>query len=219
MANPAELLYEHLTAFRGSTNYPNTRTHRLAVSHLDAIEEMLNRMDEAKVKSVPTWRRYFDQWVELTLHTPHVWQTNSNLRHKDDYALEQLAGLADRMDDFMPTLRPDGIETVVAYAQGITALLDDDDSISRDLRLHLRQVIAHVEQCAAEFAIVGEFNLQQAVERLLAVVALVTTTSSKRSKWAERLGQFFWPFTAGAAANVAATPIQAVISTAITGGT
>ncbi|MGU3652515.1 hypothetical protein [Mycolicibacterium sp. A43C] len=217
MANPAALLHAQLSAWKGSKTFPDTQRHRIAVSHLDSIEELLRQMDDAGLKTVIFWR-YFPQWVELTLHMPHGWKTGTTASHRDDSALENLEHLADRFDDLLPKLQEGGLDAVRTYADGVRTLLDDDDSITDEhLRRHLKQVIAHVNWCLDNFDAVGEFSLQEAIERLLAAMIRATVASSRKDRWRDKMNTVVWPFITGTVASIAATPATIAIAAALSG--
>lgn len=215
MANPAELLHTFLTTWRGNSD-PEPRAHRIAISHLDAIEELLDEMDDLKMRT-DIYRRYFDQWMALTLHTPHGWQPQTNLKHIDDRALENLDLLADRFNDIVAKIQPDGLEQIRAYADEVRELLEEDTSVQdAGLRRHLLQVLAHLNWCVDNFSAVGEFDLQEAIERLVAAMIRVTANSTNKQRWRDKLNVVAWPFVAGAAANIAAAPVQLAITAALT---
>lgn len=218
MANPAELLHAQLSAWKGVKGYPNTQQHRIAVSHLDAIEELLDQMDDAGIKT-SIYRRYFNRWASLTLHHPNDWRTNTTASHEDDSALENLEHLADRLGDLVEKLQPGGLDTVRAYTDGVSALLDQDESIQdASLRRHLRQVIAHVNWCVENFDAVGEFNLQEALERLAAAMIRVAANSDQKPRWRDKMDTVVWPFVTGTAASIAASPATLAITAALGGG-
>jgi hypothetical protein len=73
MANPAELLLRQLQAWRGDQNNPNRDDQRIATRHIESIDELLNQMDGAGLKT-DLFRRHFGRWVELTYGHPHTWQ-------------------------------------------------------------------------------------------------------------------------------------------------
>jgi hypothetical protein len=219
MANPAELLHEKLTRWRANaSHHADPAEQRIAVRHLDAIEELLDQMDDAKIKTT-LYRQYFDKWVALTLHNPQGWQNQKNLKHIDDSALENLEHLADRLDNgLVLKLQDGGLDALRAYSSDVRALLDEDESIPPLLRQHVKQVIAHLDWCIDNYAAVGEFHLQDAVERLIAAMIRATAASKRKDRWRDKLNTVAWPFVGNVAAQIAAAvPTQLAIQ-AMLGG-
>lgn len=65
MANPAGLLHRQLSAWRNDGNYADLTQQRIAVRHIEAVAELLDQMDDARIKTT-IFRRHFDAWVALT---------------------------------------------------------------------------------------------------------------------------------------------------------
>lgn len=214
MANPAELLHRTLSGWqRGTTNADPTQ-QRIAIRHLDSIAELLDQMDDAGLRT-DLFRRHYDKWVDLTLHHPRAWQTVANQFHLDENALESLDHLADRLNGFLDKLQEGGLDAVRSYLDGVRELLDEDDSISDpQLRRHLKQVIAHVQWCVDNYDAVGEFSLQEAIERLLAAMVRATAASNKKGRWKDKLNSMAWPFVTEAAVAIATSPVQLAIASA-----
>jgi hypothetical protein len=153
MANPAQLLLNKLNSWRSTSAQQSAETtrgiragsnhkwlqHRIAVRHLDAIDELLNQMDAAG-RNTTVFRRHFQSWGDMVFAYPNGWR-GQGTASMDQTALEHLENLADRLDDFVPTLRPNGLGDIRAYAQGIKELLAEDPSIDHLLKLHVGQVI------------------------------------------------------------------------------
>lgn len=219
MTNPAELLHAQLTSWREKpTNYADATDQRIAVRHLDAIEELLNCMDDLGLRT-DLFRPHFPKWVALTLHHPHQWQKkDGQARYRDDEALTSLDHLADRLNGIVPQLQDGGLEAVQNYIDGVQDLLDEDDSITDPLlRNHISQVIAHVAWCIKHYPKVGDFDLQRAIEHLLATMARATAASTRKDRWRDKLNTFVWPFTLGFSSSIAATPAQLAIAAALGG--
>jgi hypothetical protein len=172
MANPAALLYETLARWRPSNSYADPTDQRIAVRHLDAIAELLNQMDEAGLKT-HFYRRHYDHWVKLTLHHPHDWQRGANAQHVDGNALDNLELLADRLDSLVPVIQDGGLDQLRAYAQEASDIIDADGDVAPLLKMHVKQVIAHVFWCIDNFDAVGEFDLQDAALPAQALVQLM----------------------------------------------
>lgn len=215
MANPAELLLQILNEWRATNSTPPTSRHRIAVRHLDAIDALLSEM-EAAGHETELFRKYFEKWCSLTLHTPHEWQRQSNLQHVDNTALEHLQHLASQLRQVSPTLKPGGLDEVRAMAASAKALVDDETTgLDPVLRQHVLQVIAHLNWCIDNYEAVGDFDLQEAVERLVATMLRTAATikdDETVSKWRQWMDGFVYPF----AVNVAsAIPGSALVQLAL----
>ena len=130
----------------------------------------------------------------------------------DQTALDHLENLADRLDDFVPTVRPGGLDELRDYANGIRELLDDDDSINELLKLHIKQVVAHLTWCIDNYNAVGDFDLQEAVERLASAILRAYAASSNKEKWSDAAKTWVWPFVVNV---IAAIPSSALTQLAL----
>lgn len=217
MANPAALLHVLLTNWR--TGYPNDFApqydQRMAARHIDAIASLLDEMDMSG-RRTDHYRKHFDQWCHLTLHHPHGWAPPQKT-HIDDIALEGLDHLGDRLDDIVAKIQPGGLDQLRGYADSARALLDEDEDLDPLLKQHVRQVIAHLVWCIDNYAAVGDFALEDAVERLISCIVRTAATFEKddtanRSKWKEWMDRIAWPF---AVNIVAAIPSNALSQLAL----
>lgn len=223
VANPAQLLLDQLNAWHAPkstadaarhTNNPDAwLAHRIAVRHLDAIEELLSQMKAAK-RSTRLFERYYPTWVKTVFAHPHGWATNGSGR-MDKIALEHLEHLADSLEDFVPTIREGGLDDLRDYADEITSLLDEDDTIDQLLRLHIGQVVAHLNWCIDNYERVGDFDLQEAVERLASAIVRAAANSSRKDRWAAAADKWVWPFVMNV---VSAIPSTALAQLALGGG-
>jgi hypothetical protein len=144
-------------------------------------------------RNTAVFRRHYKSWGDLVFAYPNGWKQNGTAA-MNQTALDHLENLADRLDDFVPTVRPGGLDEVREYANGIRELLDDDDSINELLKLHVKQVVAHLIWCTDNYDAVGDFDLQEAVERLASAVLRAYAASSNKEKWSDAAKTWVWPF-------------------------
>ncbi|MBE5471607.1 hypothetical protein [Mycobacteroides abscessus] len=201
MSNPAALLLDQLTTWRTSASYVSPNEQRVAVRHLDAIEELLNQMDGAGLKTSLYWK-YFGRWGELVCRHPHGWHKDQAKAHFDDTALEHLEHLDDRLKGLVPELQSGGLDSLREYAAEARDIVDGDSTIDPDLRMHVKQVIAHLNWCIENYDAVGDFHLQAAVDRLFATMVRATGASQDRPRWIAWLNKVVWPFGKKAAAEI-----------------
>jgi hypothetical protein len=211
MSNPATLLYETLARWRPSNSYADPTEQRIAIRHLDAIAELLNQMDGAGHKT-HFYRRYYDHWVTLTLHHPHEWQRGAGSQHIDNSALENLELLADRLDSLVPVIQDGGLDQLRAYAQEANDIIDADGDVPPMLKMHVKQVITHVFWCINNFDAVGEFDLQDAIQRLLGAMMTAAKTADMsgpmKDRWKTWLNGLVFPFSVNV---MSAVPAQALV--------
>lgn len=214
MANHAELLHATLARWSSDQHYPDPADHRTAVRHLDAIEELLGQMDDVGLKT-DVFRRHFIKWSTLTLRHPNDWGTQTAQKLTDTAALEHLENLAEWFRTLVPTVMGDGLDQIRRYVDGVRDLLDVDDSLDPLLKQHAKQVIAHLIWCVDNYDAVGDFDLQAAMERLIATMVRSAGASDKRDRWRDLLNGFVYPFGTQVAAAI---PAQALIQLALGGG-
>jgi hypothetical protein len=228
MANPAQLLLNQFASWqpRPQPNQPQiaekARAHaisnnwlgqRIAVRHLDAIAELLDQIEQAG-RSVRVYRQQYPTWCAMVFAYPNGWRPQGSAT-LDRTALDHLEGLADRLRDFVPTVNSGGLDQLRDYAASIGELLTEDDSIDDFFKLHARQVIAHLVWCLDNYDAVGDFDLQEAVERLTATIVGAAARSQRKDRWATAASTFVWPF----AVNVlAAIPGNALAQLALGSG-
>lgn len=213
MANPAELLHTTLTLWRPTKSHPEQVSQRIAARHLDAIDELLGQM-EAVGRKTDIFRREFPKWCELTFRQPDGWQTENRHRHIDDTALDHLYHLADRLDELVPTLIKGGIDQLRDLTASARTVVDGDGSIDPQLKQHVKLVIAHLNWCIDNYDAVGDFDLQEAVERLVATMLRTATVSAHKEDWRGWMDKFTWPFAVNVLSGI---PTQALTQLALGG--
>ncbi|WP_301120318.1 hypothetical protein [Mycolicibacterium fortuitum] len=217
MANPAQLLHDQLISWRGpqTTSASQVRQaaisddwlgHRIAVRHLDAIDELLNQMTTAG-RNVRVYRGQFPNWCAAVFAYPSGWQGQGSAQ-MNSTALDHLESLADRLIDFVPTVKPGGLEEVREYVESIRQLLDEDQTITDpNLIMHVKRVIAHLMWCVDNYDAVGDFDLQEALERLAAAVVRAGAASGDKERWRGHMDRWVWPFGVNAQGVIPATAL------------
>lgn len=209
MANPAELLHTTLRSWISVKGHVDPAAQRIAVSHLDAIEELLNQMDAAEIDTEP-YRKHFDRWAKLTLHHPYGWRNGGDATP----ALDQLQSLAAWFKALVPTVTDGGLDTLRKYAEESLQVLADDDSIDDLVKQHVEQVAAHLIWCVDHYREVGDFSLREAADRLIAAMVTTAARSRHKERWRQWMNTFTYPFTVNV---ISAIPAQAVVQLALGG--
>jgi hypothetical protein len=109
--------------------------------------------------------------------------------------LDTLAGL---MDDWLPTVTPAGRDSLTEFVGKILEALADDESLPDDMVRHVGECIFHVRDCLDRFELVGDFDLQVAVDRLYLSVSMAKTVSKHKEKWTHLAENVAYPFAVGA---------------------
>lgn len=213
MSNPASLLLAQLHAWNRSnkpaagargTDAPDNDDawirHRLAVRHLDAIDQILAEM-AAQGKSVTVYESAFKTWTQIVFAYPAGWgQANSG--HIDQTALEKLDMLAGRLDDFLPTSDEAGRGRTRKLVEEVQAALKTDESIPADMKIHLRQVAEQLSWCLDHYELTGDFELKDAIDRLLISVGITAQKSRQGSLWTKLVNTFVYPFITSTSAQL-----------------
>ncbi len=220
MANPAQLLHAQLVNWRGPSNVnagsarglngQNWGDHELAVRHLREIDELL-RLLESQGRNMRVYREALPTWYQIVFAYPNGWATQGTAV-MDPQSLNTLEMLAERLEDVVPTLDADGLDRIKGYIESVSAVLADDTSIPATLRAHVNDVIAHVRWCVDNYAIVGDFSLQDALERLAGAVVRGAANSTDKSKWKNVVNNIVWPFAVNMMAAIPAAELVALVA-------
>lgn len=162
--NPAALLHEHLTVWRGTTS---TTLH----SHFHATTSGDNVTEDEMVARI------------LDLVTP----APGRLSHQH----------------------------LTALVTEIASLLDDDATLSEELRAHLHMVVAHMRDCLANPDRYDLADLAEAAEDLLGAAknaAEETTDPRTRSRWEKFRDGIVYPTVAGLIVNGATAGMPLLIT-------
>lgn len=228
MANPAELLLAQFAVWRSSQTANDSAdharqptgdgwlAHRVAVRHLEAIDQLLDELAAAG-RNVGVYRRYTPRWWAIVFAYPSGW-SGAGTAAMDAGVLEHLETLADLLQNYVPAVRDGGLDEVTQYADLVAETLVADDSIPESLRLHAMEVVGHLRWCVDHYSIAGDFELQDALERLAATVLRVTLHSSEENRsrmWGPVMSNWVWPFVTNI---VAAIPASALAMVALHSG-
>lgn len=202
MANPAELLLgifskwdkargSGVSAQKSRADNESLREHRLAIGYLNQIEELLHAMELAG-KRVGPYRRQFPVWVQHTFNYGSVWA------HVDpgtpDHAFDVLEGLIDALAPHVHALDPERFEELKKYLHTVREALNEDDSIPRGTQQGALVLVENLLSLIDSYTVVGDFELERALQSLLGSLAWVAAQSSRRQRWQDILTGFFIPY-------------------------
>ncbi|MBO0883728.1 MAG: hypothetical protein J2P17_26015 [Mycobacterium sp.] len=119
--------------------------------------------------------------------------------------------LASRLDDYLPTADESGRERTRDLANQVQQLIDDDESLPEEMRIHLRQMAEQLTWCLDNYAISGDFELKNAIDRLLITVGQSTQQSTHRDWWTKIVNEFVYPFAVATLAQLTGGAILSII--------
>ena len=221
MANPAQLLLNQFHAWRNDQTTAdkarNMRTqpeawiqHRVAVRHIDALDEILTEMD-AQGKNVAVYRSQLPTWTGIVFGWPYGWgQANSG--RIDTTALHHLETLAGRLEDYLPAADDAGRERTRALVEAVRAAIEGDDSLPADLRIHLAQMADQLGWCLDRYDITGDFELKNAIDRLLITIGVTAQRSKNGGVWTTIANEFVSPYIVGTAAQITGSAMLMLIT-------
>lgn len=201
MSNPAFLLHRQFLVWNKpelpasqarNPEQDQWQTHRLMVRHLEAIDQLLNKLAERGM-NVTVYRRTFPSWCAAVYAFPNGWG-NPRSGALDLTALNHLETLAAWLDSEVPAVADGALDQLSEYVASIRKLLVEDGSLPPEFKGHLGQIIAHLEWCILNYSIAGDFEVRVAVERLMAGVAQAAAQSTMKDKWSTMMTTFVWPF-------------------------
>lgn len=210
MANPAALLYAQLMAWHSDSTADNARgtrdtdawvRHRLAVRHLDAIDEILAEMQTQGKGGINLYQQMHIQWTHAVFAWPHGWGS-PNSGKINMTALHHLDTLAGRLDDYLPAADDAGRERTRALVNEVQAAIDSDDSLPDEMKIHLRQMAEQLGWCLDNYAITGDFELKNAIDRLLITIGVTAQKSTQPGRWTTMVNTFVYPFVTSTAAQL-----------------
>lgn len=220
MANPAQLLHAIFLAWRGPDNAHafqvrglngnNWEDHEMALRHLSDIDELL-RLLESQGRNMRVYREALPTWYQIVFAYDRGWKGNETAAI-DQRRLDTLEMLAERLEDVVPTLEDDGLATITQYIDDVSEVLTADASLPAALRAHVNDVINHVRWCVDNYSIVGDFSLQDALERLAGAVVRAAANSSEKSKWKTVVNNIVWPFAVNMMAALPAAQLVALVA-------
>ena len=222
MANPATLLLRQFKAWDANGGPESNRnksaaqmrgedwpTHRRTIRYIDSIEQILSEMAELG-RNVHIYQQYIPEWTAIVFVWSSSWrqQTSGQI---DPQAMQHLETLSDRLDDYVPTVEPNGLSELRDYLDIVRETLKDDPTIPAAMRIHIEQVLNHVVYCVDEYATVGDFDLQAAVERLGATIVRAAGASKNPTHWAKAANTFVWPFMVGTMSSIASASLAQLL--------
>ncbi|STC97731.1 hypothetical protein [Corynebacterium renale] len=214
MANPAELLLTLFEKWNQDSGFvAETRgdddllsTHRQALTYIDQMSALIDEL-ESRGKRVRFHRAYLPRWIKTVFNYPRHWDSSGDKAIIDERQLQQLESLANDLDDIVPEADAAQIEAFKNYLTAVLTALEEDKTLPDDVRKQAKAVIIHIQTVVDQLAVVGEFELQGSLDRLLGVLLRVAATSQQHARWVKILKTFVWPFVTGNLTGITAPMI------------
>lgn len=200
MANPVELLHTLFVSWSSkptstvadARNDPQLKEHRRAVGYLDSVGQLLDRMDEDG-KRTTIYRNHFPTWVRMVFNYPHQWQQASKSTINQT-AIDHLETLIDYAEDYSPKVDINKLPILDLYLEAARCAINDDDSLSTDVKHVALRVIQNVQSLIDEIDSVDSTDFEKALLELLSALALTVIKSRNQGRWEGWINGFVWPF-------------------------
>lgn len=227
--NPADLLHARLTVYREAQSGASamTRFHvtadgssltsgdRLAVLEsadwLRRIARILDSM-EAAGRRVRPYRRNFDTWVDAALNIGKPWGSTMN---ESDIcplsAMDSLESLADIIATMTPGTGSEAHERLTTLLHDASDALDGDQTLSDQLRRHLRRVLDRLRDCVEHPEAYDLQDMAEAADDTVTsakAAAGESTDKTWKDRWAHIVTVWAVPVITGLIANSPSLVLQ-----------
>lgn len=231
--NPADLLHARLTVYREAQDGASamTRFHvtadgssltsgdRLAVLEsadwLRRIARILDSM-EAAGRRVRPYRRNFDTWVDAALNIGKPW--GSTMTESDICplsAMDSLESLADIIATMTPGTGSEAHERLTTLLHDASDALDGDQTLSDQLRRHLRRVLDRLRSCVEHPEAYDVQDLAEAADDTVTsakAAAGESTDKTWKDRWEKIVTVWAAPVITGLIANSPSLVLQITAS-------
>ena len=113
--------------------------------------------------------------------------------------------LSDKLDANDPPIPDEQRAEVSNLVNDTMKALAEDDSLPKELRLHLATLLVEIQKCLLDYEIGGDFRLSAALERLMAVLQFAESQSSNKKAWHSLIEKYFQPIMVGLMINAPQT--------------
>lgn len=173
------------------------------MQHLVSIEGFLAELDPSN-PSTAMYQEAVDRWTAAVFSYSHGWG-GSSAASIPEADLNLLLALSSLMAVSVPVVTETGLGEAQSFVDRIRKHAQQSPPDNPVLFRHLAKVLTHVDWCLTHFELVGEFDLEEALTHLAAVVNLLADTESGTSEesngWRGFRDNWVRPFTTSAAAG------------------
>lgn len=199
-------------------SYEGYEEYRLAplIAALDDIEKHLP-LWEAQGNDVRAFRDALPAWTAGVLsHLSERGEVRSDGLPVQTGDLGVLRWAAKLLEADTPSLDESQREEVRNMVNEARGVLRADETLPEAMRLHIVTLLLHVESVLDNFQVMGDFALEDAVERLLGAMRFAeNASSSEPNVWQKFYGDWLQPV---ATAMLGGAPGTALAITALLGG-
>lgn len=210
--NPAALLHARLTEYRDSGTSKDLRSRWrisgddsgqvIVISDADRVAlleaaDWLRRLPmlidalERDGHRVAVWRRYYPIWVNSVFAIGLKWDGMTYTPEEicPQAAMDMLDGLAGFLDMLPPGTQGIAHDQLLALVNLVSEGLDTDDTLSKQLRVHLRRVVDHLRDCVQHPEAYDLRDTAQAADDVL-TAAKAAAGESTHTEWKGRWAAF-----------------------------
>lgn len=187
MANPAELLFDLLSSWQGGNSPKTNRAddgsltkHRLAVKYLEEIQLILKAMSSAG-KRTAVFQRKIPEWAQTIFNYPNDW-TSPNAGGINQADLDVLESLIDLVGEYVQPMDTGQFDSVKQYLEHVEKTLIEDESLDSVSVASCRAMIQNLRTVLDQYAVRGDFELNQCLQNLLGNLALITLKSNQKKQ-------------------------------------
>lgn len=198
MANAAKLLHDLFEQWNrpgsyvvGARDDPSLAVHRRAVKYLDEIELSLDLL-EAKDVYTAVYRKYFPRWVEIVFNYGQSW--TSSTAGIEEVARDHLINFASQTRDLAIPIDSSKLKLQEAYLEAVEFALKSDSTLPPFVKVQVQHVVDNLREAIQQIDTIGDFEFQQLIDRLFAVLSSVEMRSDDPSVWDGWKDHFVWPF-------------------------
>lgn len=228
--NPAQSLHDYLSASKEGVAPGNVsvgkardlasgagmRALMRAVADVEAVRSGIDELEAAGLP-VSTYRKYVRGWTSMVLSYPVGWESNVSAEAAyPSSTLDHLQTLAGWFETTRPQPNASSQDELRTFLEEILALLEEDDTISNQLKVYLGRLIREMQNALDDEQLLKRFDFSEAGQRLwtaLFAAAAQTSDPQKKSAWTDFANKLWWPTAAGALGS-APSIIAGVLSAA-----
>lgn len=202
MANPAELLWQTFERWNKPGSQFNARdsradqtlsVHRMALRHLDAIDELLGQLESAG-RNTTVYRRHFPMWTRIVFNYPGNWTANGS-GSIDTTARDHLMTLADALSTVVPVADIEKFDELRAFLDELEKAITEDEELPKDAKAYAKVTINGVRESLDNYATEGDYQLHAVLEQLIGMLMRVATKSQNKDRFKWFFTNFVYPFT------------------------
>lgn len=168
--------------------------HLYAMCLLAAMKNCVDDLERGGYR-VKSFRRSFRLWTKAVMNYPHAWNAGANSAVFSVHTMDTLENLAAAIDRHLPAPTPERVAEIMSYLDEVVTLLEEDEELSSELRLHVSRIVQTIRGCIVEEKAYGATDLKQALYDLWVALyaAAGQSDGDKRGRWATMAETIYRP--------------------------